>query len=85
MRQVLRLAMVLTVAVALCAVPSTAAAQAVSGTLLGNITDSSGGAVPGASVTATSVGTNVGRTTVSNESGHYILTSLVNGKYVVTA
>ena len=47
MRQVLRLACALAVAVALCAVPSTAAAQAVSGTLLGNITDSTGGAVPG--------------------------------------
>src|SRR5258707_611777 len=40
MRHALRLAFALTVAVALCAVPSTASAQAVSGTLLGNITDS---------------------------------------------
>jgi hypothetical protein len=85
MRQVLRLAMALTVAVALCAVPSTAAAQAVSGTLLGNITDSSGATVPGATVTATSADTGVGRTAVSNESGHYIFSSLVNGRYTVTA
>ena len=36
-------------------IPSTASAQAVTGTLLGNVTDSSGGAVPGATVTATDV------------------------------
>jgi hypothetical protein len=85
MRHVLRLASALTVAVALCAVPSTASAQAVSGTLLGNITDSSGASVPGATITATSVETNVGRTAVSNETGRYIFSSLVNGKYTVTA
>jgi hypothetical protein len=85
MRQVIRLAFALAVAVALCAVPSTAAAQAVSGTLLGNITDSSGGAVPGATITATETETGVGRTAVSNESGTYIFSSLVNGRYTVTA
>ena len=85
MRQVLRLACALAVAVALCAVPSTAAAQAVSGTLLGNITDSSGGAVPGATITATDADTSVGRSVVSNESGRYIFSSLVNGRYTVTA
>ena len=45
-----------TLAVAVCLafiVPSLARAQAVTGTLLGNITDSSGAAVPGATVTAT--------------------------------
>lgn len=85
MRQVLRLALALTVAVALCAVPSRAAAQAVSGTLLGNITDSSGGAVPGATITATEADTGVSRNVVSNESGRYIFPSLVNGRYTVTA
>ena len=34
-------------------IPSLASAQAVTGTLLGNVTDSSGAAVPGATVTAT--------------------------------
>ncbi len=85
MRQVIRLAVALTVAVGLCVSPSTASAQAVSGTLLGNITDSSGGAVPGATVTATEADTNVGRSTVSNESGHYTFSSLVNGRYIVSA
>ena len=85
MRPVIRLAAALSVAVALCAAPSIAAAQAVSGTLLGNITDSSGAAVPGATITATEMETSVGRTAVSNETGRYIFSSLVNGRYIVTA
>ena len=85
MRPVIRLAAVLTVAVGLCTAPSRAAAQAVSGTLLGNITDSSGAAVPGATITATEVETNISRTTVTNEAGYYIFTSLLNGRYSVSA
>jgi len=79
MRQVIRLAVALTVAIGLGAAPSTAFAQAVSGTLLGNITDTTGSAVPGATITATEVETNVSRTAVSNEAGYYIFTSMVNG------
>ena len=67
------------------AVPSTVYAQAVTGTLLGNVTDSSGGAVPGATVTATETQTNSSRTAVSNEAGHYIFSSLRNGTYTVEA
>lgn len=67
------------------AMPSTASAQAVSGTLLGNITDSSGAAVPGATVTATETDTNVSRSVMSNEAGYYIFTSLLNGRYTVSA
>jgi hypothetical protein len=85
MRQVFRLALALAVAAGLCAAPSVAAAQAVTGTLLGNVTDSSGGAVPGVTVTATEVATNVSRTTVSNEAGRYIFASIVNGTYSVAA
>ena len=67
------------------AVPSTVYAQAVTGTLLGNVTDSSGAAVPGATVTATETQTNSSRTAVSNEAGHYIFSSLKNGTYTVEA
>ena len=66
-------------------IPSNASAQAVTGTLLGNITDSSGGAVPGATVTATDVDKNISRTVVSNEAGYYIFSSLLNGTYTVDA
>src|SRR5918995_5083640 len=73
------------VAAALLALPTRAAAQAVTGTLLGNVTDASGAAVPGATVTATEVETNVSRSAVTNESGYYIFTSLLNGRYSVSA
>ena len=49
--------------------PSTAWAQAVTGTLLGNVTDSSGAAVPGATVTAREVQTNISRTARHQRSG----------------
>jgi hypothetical protein len=71
--------------VAMLAVPSSVSAQAVTGTLLGNVTDSSGAAVPGATVTATETQTNSSRTAVSNEAGHYIFSSLKNGTYSVEA
>ena len=70
---------------ALLAMPTLAIAQAVTGTLLGNVTDSSGAAVPGATVTAIETQTNINRTAVSNETGHYIFSSLKNGTYTVEA
>jgi hypothetical protein len=66
-------------------IPALASAQAVTGTLLGNVTDSSGAAVPGATVTATDVNKNISRTAVSNEAGYYIFTSLQSGTYNVEA
>lgn len=84
MRPVIRLAAALTVAAGLCTAPSRAAAQAVSGTLLGNVTDSSGAAVPGATITATEVETNISRTAMTNEAGYYIFASLLNGRYSVS-
>ena len=65
--------------------PSTVSAQAVTGTLLGNVTDSSGAGVPGATVTAVETGTNVSRTAVTNETGYFIFPSLLNGTYNVDA
>lgn len=67
-------------------VPSRAVyAQAVTGTLLGNVTDSSGAAVPGATITVTEMQTTISRSTVSNEAGYYIFSSLQNGTYAVEA
>lgn len=64
-------------------VPSTARAQAANGTLLGNVKDESGAAVPGATITAVEVRTNISRATVSNDTGNYILTNLPPGLYRV--
>ncbi len=75
----------LAVLVSVLAMPVTARAQAVTGTLLGNVTDASGGAVPGATVTAVETQTNISRTAVTNEAGNYIFSSLRNGTYSVEA
>src|SRR5262245_30946051 len=63
----------------------TAHAQAVKGGLLGNIVDSSGGALPGVTVTITEVNTNISYTTTTNESGYYIFSNLKDGTYRVAA
>src|SRR5262245_35121075 len=63
--------------------PSTGYAQVATGTILGNVTDSTGGAVPGATVTATNVDTQFSRETVTDESGQYALRLLPLGNYKV--
>ena len=60
-----------------------AGAQVAVGTLLGNVTDESGGAIPGATITATEVRTSISRNTVSNESGNYTFNNLAPGLYRV--
>jgi hypothetical protein len=64
-------------------VPSLAAAQAANGTLLGTVMDESGAGVPGATVTATEVQTNIPRTAVSNSTGYFIFSGLPSGVYRV--
>ncbi len=63
--------------------PAHAAAQAANGTLLGNVRDETGAGVPGATVTAIEVRTNIARSAVSNETGNYTFTNLVPGVYRV--
>ena len=58
-------------------------AQAVRGTLLGNVTDQAGLAMPGVSVTATEVNTNISAMTVTNDSGYYTF-NLRDGVYRVS-
>ena len=65
--------------------PAGAAAQAVYGSLSGTVTDSSGGALPGATVTITSLERNVVDTVVANESGNYAKDRLLPGAYEVKA
>ncbi len=71
-----------TLAAALC-VASPVYAQGVTGTILGNVKDDSGVAVPGATVTATHVDTQVSRTTTTDGEGHYAFTLLPVGSYKV--
>jgi hypothetical protein len=60
-------------------------AQAVTGTILGTVTDGTGAVVPGATVTLTHTGTGLVRTAVSDIAGEYTVPSLPTGTYTVAA
>lgn len=60
-----------------------ALAQSGLATITGIVTDNSGGAVPGVSVTATNDATNVPYVGVTNDAGAYIITSVPIGAYTV--
>ena len=60
-----------------------AQAQVATATILGNVTDTSGGAVPGAQVTATNLDTQFSRDTTTDTSGQYALRLLPLGHYKV--
>jgi hypothetical protein len=70
--------------VALVCGPARLSAQAVSGSILGTVTDQSGAAVSGAKVNIKDVDRNVTTTTTSNESGNYQQTALSPGRYELT-
>jgi outer membrane receptor protein involved in Fe transport len=55
--------------------------QAVYGSIFGTVTDTSGGIVPGATLTITNINTNVSETIKSNESGNFNQTRLIPGTY----
>src|SRR5438132_153576 len=59
--------------------------QSSTATILGTITDSSGAAVPGVTVTATNTATGIVQTTLSDERGRYRVPSLNVGQYEVKA
>jgi len=65
--------------------PATTSAQTGAGSLTGLVTDQSAARVPGATVTATNLATNVMYTAVSNEAGNYSITSVPVGMYVLKA
>ena len=65
--------------------PSAALAQSAStGTVKGELKDSTGAAVPGAAITLTDTATKDTRTTTSNESGAYFFANVVPGTYTVS-
>src|SRR5688572_8586705 len=55
------------------------------GTITGDVKDSSGAVIPGATVSATNTGTNAVRESQSNEAGVYSFAALPPGPYVVKA
>jgi outer membrane receptor protein involved in Fe transport len=76
-------ALALSLAAWLTLIPFTAAAQTETGRVAGNITDQSGGVLPGATVTLTSVGTKAVRTTVTDSGGRYNFANVLPGSYEV--
>jgi hypothetical protein len=62
-----------------------ALAQDPRGTIVGRVSDASGGVIPGVEVRATNKATGVVATAKTNEAGNYILPYLLPGAYTVTA
>lgn len=60
-------------------------AQTVTGTILGNVLDTSGAVVPNAEITVANQDTGVSRTVVSTADGIYNVPSLLPGNYTVSA
>ena len=65
-------------------VPQPADAQVLYGTLTGNVTDTSGGVAAGVKVQALNVGTNVAKSTTTDDRGAYKFSDLLPGVYDVT-
>jgi outer membrane receptor protein involved in Fe transport len=65
--------------------PTTAFAQALYGSVTGNVTDTSGAAVPGATVTITNADTGLELSTVSDETGAYTVRNVPGGNYTLKA
>jgi outer membrane receptor protein involved in Fe transport len=80
-----RIALVLIIGLFMLAWASApAVAQVSTGSILGRVTDASGGVVPGVTVQARNVATNVVNTIVTNESGLYEFPSLPAGTYIIS-
>jgi hypothetical protein len=60
-------------------------AQTTTASMLGNVRDNTGAAIPQAEVTAQNLETSLSRSTVSDESGAYLITNLPVGDYAITA
>jgi hypothetical protein len=72
-------------ALAAIAISGTAIAQTVTGEIRGTVRDSSGGVLPGVTVTAINVNTGLKRSEVTNAAGGYVFPSLPLGPYTISA
>ena len=71
------------VVMAVCCGGAGLLAQGTTGSITGTVTDASGAAVPGATVTVTQTETNAVHTITTSDSGLYTVTQLPPGKYTV--
>ena len=84
-RSLYRLGLYAVLALSLCAGATPAFAQgSTTSTISGRVVDTSGGVLPGATVTARHLGTNTESSTVTNTEGAFTLPSLQAGTYEVT-
>ena len=70
--------------VSLCALPSPAVGQVLYGSIVGNVTDETRGALPGAAVSIVHNESGATRDTVTDTSGAYRFTAVQSGTYTVT-
>ncbi len=73
------------VACASLAVPTSAAAQSLYGSITGSVTDNTGAAIPGVTVTATNEGTGLKLDSVTDGEGLYTFRNLLPGSYSLGA
>lgn len=66
-------------------VPFSAFAQSSNGSIVGTVTDDSGGVLPGVTITAVNTATSLTRTSVSNAFGHYDVPLLPPGNYSLSS
>ena len=66
----------------LCVAPE-APSQTTRATLTGTVTDPNGAVVPGATINATNIATNISSVTTTNQEGTYTFTALPPGEYTV--
>ena len=74
---------ILTLAILLALIHSPAHAQVLFGSMVGNVTDATDSAVPGANVKITDLGTNEVRTFTANQNGAYNAVNLPAGTYSI--
>jgi hypothetical protein len=79
-----RLAFIFGIGFLLAAAPASAQTQITTGVIQGTVTDASGGVVPGATVEARNVDTNLTRTLTTGDTGRFVFLQLPPGRYQVT-
>lgn len=84
MRSLLKTGFSFVAAMLLCVSPAALFGQAVNGSIVGTVTDTSGGLIPSAQVTLTDVNTSINRTGRTDAAGYYSFPDVPPGTYKVT-
>ncbi|HEV8397680.1 MAG TPA: carboxypeptidase regulatory-like domain-containing protein [Vicinamibacterales bacterium] len=84
MRHVLFVWLVISMVAAAAAPPLSAQTQITTGVIQGTVTDSSGAVVPGVTVEAVNVETNLTQSRVTGDDGRFVILQLPSGRYRVT-